>query len=185
MTDAVVGAGSCAATLFTCSSSQHLYKHLCFMKWESWGSDIAVKLFPQDWTRNLWPVWQGSSGIFFAVSHARSSFLAKAWALKVNLSVGSFAAPWQNNEQLCIMWRRTCQKLTLQCGRRRRYHSLLTLETLSPVRVGVWSAEIYGYYCLLWQLSHSLLKTSQWNCFHFTWGGKMLFFPLIVEWGRA
>lgn len=28
-----------------------------------WESDTAGKLSPQDWTRNLWPVWQGSSGI--------------------------------------------------------------------------------------------------------------------------
>lgn len=72
------------------------------------------------------------------VSHACSSFLVKAHALKVNLSIGSFAASWQNNEQLCIMRRRTCQKLTLQCGRRRRYQSLVTLKSclLSPVEVG-------------------------------------------------
>lgn len=46
------------------------------------------------------------------VSHACSSFLVSFCALKVNLSIGSFAAPWQNNEQLCVIWRRTRQKLT-------------------------------------------------------------------------
>lgn len=125
------------------------------------------------------------------VSRACSSFLVKAQALKVNLSVGSLAAPWQNNEQLCVMWRRTRQKLTLQCGRRRRYQSSVTLWRLKVFKscqsrcTEVCRAEMHGCFCLLWRLSHSLLKNSQWNCFPFTWGDKVVFFSLIVESGRA
>lgn len=146
------------------------------MRWENWGSDIARNYFLR--TEQEICVLSGEFKHFFCfsclffISGSSMGFESKsehrlfccslAEQLSSSVSYGgehSKNCPWHVGGEVWWFWRLVFKSCQSRCRR----------------------AEIHGCYCLLWQISHSLLETSQWNCFPFTWGDKMLFFPLLLR----